>query len=314
MKVLILGGSRFIRKKLALRLLESGVDVITSSRRENLDFPADRQIVSERQNLSGRMLNNQEFDFVIDFTCYNPDQLIEFSKVLMPSNYFLISTSWIGRMNYEAKSHLESKTLSEGVLTPAESSYVNAKLESEVVARQVFGNGATVIRLPMVIGEGDHHHRLDFYAYRLENIDRPLLVNDGENEVHTVWVEDVVKLLSDAIEFKPEMRPKIISFVPPSSIFLKTLVTTLAKSRGKEARFTTLQSDVFEKCLPILAQVEPFWRETPCEQVATSIWDLLEAKPTPWNDVFNEMQFNYEFNAQQVGGILEEKNYLDRIL
>ena len=311
MKVLILGGSRFIGKKLALRLLESGVDVITSSRRENLDFPADRQIVSERENLSGKLFNNQEFDFVIDFTCYNSDQLIGFSKVLMPSNYFLISTSWIGRKNYGAKSHLESKALLEGVLTPTESSYVNAKLESEVIARQVFRDGATIIRLPIVIGEGDHHHRLDFYAHRLEYINRPLLVNNGENQVHTVWVEDVVKLLGDVLDLQSEMRPKIISFVPPSSIFLKTLVTTLANSRGIEAHFTPIQSDIFEKCLPILAQVEPFWREAPCEQVATSIWDLLETEPTPWDDVFNEIQFNYSFSAQQIEGMLEEKNYLD---
>ena len=311
MKVLILGGTRFVGKKLASELLLTGVDVTITSRKEIADFPINRQIISERENLSPETFLNLKYDFVLDFTGYKADQIAQLPKSLQTSNYLLMSTSWIGRKCYSTKGGSSLESLSEGILTPAEGIYVEEKLKSEIMASEVFGKRATIVRLPMVIGQGDHHRRLEFYANRLTILKRPFLVNDGTNQVHTVLVEDVVKLLTDLLDVPFDERPPLINFTPPSSIPLRALIMSLAAAIGQEARFTSIRSEEFAKSLPILAKVEPFWREVPCDSIGASIWSLLATKPTPWEVAFRKMKFDKQISEQQMEAMLEEKEYLD---
>lgn len=312
MRILILGGTRFIGKKLASSLLQDGFEVIISSRRENLNFPQNQQLIVERENLSKVLAENLKFDYVFDFTGYTGAQIAQLPPNLIDAHYIFISTAWINRVTIHPKEITASNSLSRGLPTASEFNYIKSKIEAEKVANEIFHPGLSILRLPIVLGESDHHHRLDYYCQRLIQFNRPIIIDEGENLINIIWVEDLISLIRQMLNVPSAELPSLLDFAPRSSISVRELISDLAYSQGIESEFTNISHGDVEFALPTFVRTEPLWREVPFAPVGTNAWDFLNKSSTSWNTVFERTSFSKNFNKLQLEALIEEGLYLDR--
>ena len=145
MKILILGGTLFIGKRF-VELIENKNYNITLANRGvsgKVDIKIDRNNSESCKNL-----NNSYFDIVVDFSGYNPEQLINVVSNIRFNKYIFISTSGVaflpfrnvGPEDYEMAAYIFNKKKCEDYIIENISNY-------------------NIIRPCYVVGEGDYTER-----------------------------------------------------------------------------------------------------------------------------------------------------------
>lgn len=145
MKILILGGTLFIGKRF-VELIENKNYNITLANRGvsgKVDIKIDRNNSESCKNL-----NNSYFDIVVDFSGYNPEQLINVISNIRFNKYIFISTSGVaflpfrnvGPEDYEMAAYIFNKKKCEDYIIENISNY-------------------NIIRPCYVVGEGDYTER-----------------------------------------------------------------------------------------------------------------------------------------------------------
>ena len=145
MKILILGGTLFIGKRF-VELIENKNYNITLA---NRGVSGKVDIIIDRNNSeSCKNLNNSYFDIVVDFSGYNPEQLINVVSNIRFNKYIFISTSGVaflpfrnvGPEDYEMAAYIFNKKKCEDYIIENISNY-------------------NIIRPCYVVGEGDYTER-----------------------------------------------------------------------------------------------------------------------------------------------------------
>ena len=90
MKILIVGGTRFIGKNLVSELVEKNVEFVLTSRRINPDVPNSQQIICDREEFNKSTGRKQKFDLIVDFNGYNAGQFYDFNLRASESKYFFV--------------------------------------------------------------------------------------------------------------------------------------------------------------------------------------------------------------------------------
>ena len=211
MKVLILGGTRFVGHLLAWRLVAMGCRVTMFHRGTRVVPFADRVETLLGDRATGvlpSLIKGREFDATVDFGAYVPgdvEPLVDTVARAALGHYVLISTGQV-------------YLLREGCPKPArEVDYdgpVMARPEDEEGAGQWdYGFGkrmcedlvshekshATRVRLPMINGPRDPHRRLEGYLWRLLDGAEVLLPDGGERPMRHVFSEDVARALAEML-------------------------------------------------------------------------------------------------------------------
>lgn len=96
MKILILGGTRFVGKDIAEKLIENGlaeIDFLNRGKTNSDLFSNHRKIIFDRDYPNTNILNKFFYDLVIDVSCYNINQLINTLGVIDFNRYIFISSS-----------------------------------------------------------------------------------------------------------------------------------------------------------------------------------------------------------------------------
>lgn len=208
MRVLLLGGTRFIGRALTLRLLGDGHEVhLVTRTREHAAFapkavvhPGDRRRPATLAAAAGR------FDCVYDFLGFDAED----AKVAVDafatrcSRFVHLST---GSVYWVAAARRCPWVEADGTILPlrdrgscdvAEFDYGIAKRECERVYREAAGRDgfpAVMVRAPVISGPDDHKRR-DLYWVRRILEGRPLVMPDGGHNVFNhVYVDDLVELL-----------------------------------------------------------------------------------------------------------------------
>ena len=145
MKILILGGTLFIGKRF-VELIENKNYNITLANR-GVSGKVDIKIDMNNSE-SCKNLNNSYFDIVVDFSGYNPEQLINVVSNIRFNKYIFISTSGVaflpfrnvGPEDYEMAAYIFNKKKCEDYIIENISNY-------------------NIIRPCYVVGEGDYTER-----------------------------------------------------------------------------------------------------------------------------------------------------------
>jgi nucleoside-diphosphate-sugar epimerase len=145
MKILILGGTLFIGKRFVELIQNKNYNITLANR--GISGKADIKI--DRNNTeSCKNLNNSYFDIVVDFSGYNPEQLINVVSNIRFNKYIFISTSGVaflpfrnvGPEDYEMAAYIFNKKKCEDYIIENISNY-------------------NIIRPCYVVGEGDYTER-----------------------------------------------------------------------------------------------------------------------------------------------------------
>ena len=145
MKILILGGTLFIGKRFVELIQNKNYNITLANRGVSgkVDIKIDRNNTESCKNL-----NNSYFDIVVDFSGYNPEQLINVVSNIRFNKYIFISTSGVaflpfrnvGPEDYEMAAYIFNKKKCEDYIIENISNY-------------------NIIRPCYVVGEGDYTER-----------------------------------------------------------------------------------------------------------------------------------------------------------
>ena len=211
MKVLVVGGNRFVGHELAARLLAGGHDVTLFNRGGRPD-PFGGRVERLRGDRTGpsfaRLLAGRTFDAAVDFAAFHEADARGAVEVLAGriGHYVMISTGQVylvreGSPRPARESDYEGPVMPappEGHPDRAEWEYGAGKRACEDVLAQAWRDGrfpATRLRIPMVYGERDHTRRLEGYLWRLFEGGPLLLPDGGTQAVRHVYAGEVVRFL-----------------------------------------------------------------------------------------------------------------------
>ena len=201
MKVLVIGGNRFIGKNLVYDLIKNGYSVTIATRGKTEDPFGDsvKRIVFNRLDESSIKSNLSEeyFDVVFDSLAYCSNNVKILLNHIRCGRYVMISTTAV------YKKHMDTK---EDEFNPFEKEliwcgrndfpYDVIKRQAECALFQHYSHIKSVaVRFPFVIGEDDYTKRLFFYVEHVLNR-KPMFIDNYEKQMAFVRSDEAGKFLA----------------------------------------------------------------------------------------------------------------------
>ena len=249
-RILIIGGTRFIGRALVGELLLNGHSVTISSRKRLNAHPNLTQITCLRESLREVFESLDKFDYVFDFNAYKQEDIIDLPKGYPEFNYYLISSQWVS-------SYLDHHKVER--FTEVETSYILGKRKLEIAALDRFGTKTRIIRLPVVVGSGDHHHRLDFLVSRI--FKRGYILAPNSNQlIDIAWVDDIVQTIHLSLLATMEI-PKISRIGFKNGRTYSDFINEIAVSIERKVEIVDLNAHEQHPDLGEFIKADPFWRE-----------------------------------------------------
>jgi len=191
MKCLIIGGNRFIGKKLAARLSAEGHGVSVLNRSGTGPDGCD-VIKSDRNSLSSV---HNDFDVVVDFCLFKPDQTPPLKSFLKPSQRYIFISSAAAYLDNNCQFYCESMDI--GGRTGF-GEYGKEKAQCEKIVSEM-GANELIIRPPYIVGNDCPRPRLRFYIEKILAGEKCPVSGDGNSLFSVIWSEDVVNVLHDMV-------------------------------------------------------------------------------------------------------------------
>lgn len=203
MKVLILGGTRFVGLRACQLLIGAGAQVTALHRGiTGAPHPGVRSVVGDRSQPDGLAgLGDARFDAVLDFSGYFSDWTRAAAETLAGrvGHYVFISSGAV----YRPSAELPWPESTPFGPVPIWGRYGEEKVASETLLWEAYAKGQfglTCFRFPFILGPGNFADRESFVFSRLE-AGRPILLPDGGRALNQfVYVEDVARALLAALE------------------------------------------------------------------------------------------------------------------
>ncbi|MFZ0324711.1 MAG: NAD-dependent epimerase/dehydratase family protein [Actinomycetes bacterium] len=211
MRILIIGGTRFVGRHIVESAVAHGHHVTLLHRGSSGDdpFPQCEHLHVDRDgDLS--VLSDRSFDAVVDVSAYVPRQVNALADALgdRAGRYLYISTVSVYDLPVEAPFDEQSK-LTDPPAEPTtedvtEETYGGLKVLCERAARDRFGDRLTVVRPTYVVGPFDYTHRFTYWVERLARGGEVLAPGPADAWLQVIDARDqgafVVRLLEDDVD------------------------------------------------------------------------------------------------------------------
>lgn len=270
MRVLVIGGTRFLGYHLVQTLLDHGHEVTLFNRGLTPDDFGHRvkRIRGDRTNFEEMKTNlrHREFDVVVDMIAYKgkeSEQAVELFSGKV-GHYIHISTGavYLVTKNYPCPLKEEDfdRELMEKPLRQENLwLYGLGKRECEEVLKKAFEEKkfpATIFRLPIVIGERDYTLRAYSYFLRLKD-GGPIILPDGGLNVSTyVYQGDVIQTMARHL-LDPRTFGQAYNLAMEEIISLRHFVQESARIIGQKPEIIDVPSFLIES-LPCQLSISPF--------------------------------------------------------
>lgn len=250
MRVLLVGGTRFLGHELAWRLLAAGHELTLFNRGTLADgFGArvERLRGDRTTDDFARLLRGRGFDAVVDFVAYEGRDGRQAVEVLSGrvGHYVAISTGQVYLVR-------------QGCPTPAREQDYDGPLLPEPAAADDQGQWAygigkramedalveawissrfpsTRLRLPMVNGPRDHFRRIERYLWRMLDGAPLLLPAGGQRRVRHVYSGSVARAITDLLG-RADTFGQVYNLAQEETPTLRELLTLVASTLGAPAR------------------------------------------------------------------------------
>ena len=271
-RILIIGGTRFIGRALVGELLLNGHSVTVTSRKRLSAHPNLTQITCLRESLQDVFESFDKFDYVFDFNAYKQGDILDLPKGYPEFNYYLISSQWVS-------SYLDHHKVER--FTEAETNYILGKRKLEIAALDRFGTKTRIIRLPVVVGSGDHHRRLDFLVSRIFKRGY-ILVPNSNQLIDIAWVDDIVQTIHLSLLATMEI-PKISRIGFKDGRTYSDFINEIALSIERKVEIVDLNAHEQHPGLAEFIKADPFWREEYLDSGEVFLSDVVHHEEIPFN-------------------------------
>lgn len=284
MKILVIGGTRLLGLSVVHRLIESEHLVTVLSRRAKNSLIGASFIEADR-SIGLDILAGKPFDLVIDFIAYNSAAVLEVLNKIPNANYVLVSSTWITRLSSNCSVESQVTDIDENSVSNlplVTRNYLLGKREAESAVFKSRQNGqqATVLRLPIFFGDGDHTGRLDFYKRRYIDHGAIISIDSGVNLAQIVWTEDMARAFPNWLPVA--MNYPIWDALTDVGLPVRQVVEYIIGKPGSEINFVDIPSVFLAEYLPLYLVNEPLWRETPLTPSENNIFMVTGTMPTPY--------------------------------
>jgi len=268
MKVLVIGGNRFMGLGLVWRLICAGHRVTVVNRGNLADPFGDRieRLSADRAtDAFDRALAGRTFDRAIDFAGFSADDALRTVRVLAGrvGHLVFISTGQVylvrdGCPVPAREDDYHGPTLAAAP-TPADEedwAYGMGKRGAEDVLAAATELPSTRLRIPMVNGERDHKRRIEGYVWRLLD-GKPLAVPRADAIARHVYSGAVVRAIAALVEAPP--RPgQAFNLAQPEQPTVRALIERIAEHVGARAELVELAPTALEQAGLSVRAASPF--------------------------------------------------------
>lgn len=273
MKILIIGGTRFVGYQLTWRLLAAGHQVTLLNRGTTPDpFEARvTRLVADRSTSSfASALGREAFDACVDFACYTGGDAAGVVQTLgrgRVGHYIMISTGQVYLVRTKVPSPAREPDYDgPTVPRPADAAdlddwaYGIAKRQAEdvlVAAGRDEAFPATRLRIPMVNGERDYYRRVESYLVRILDGGPVILPDGGHHPTRHVYSGAVVRLIA-AILGDSRAVGRAYNLAQAETPTLAELVTLMAELLGAPARLAAIPAVELSEAGIVPQAISPF--------------------------------------------------------
>ena len=219
MKILILGGNRFVGKQLSEELFtHNEIDIFN---RSGTGISNINIIQGDRNNKSDlEKINFDKYDCIVDMCLYKVEQF-NLIKDLIPrdTNYIFVSSGAVDYAEAFGEYGIEKRNLEEELIKTA----LNYK----------------IVRPSYVVGRGTHRPRLGYFIDKLKNNEIIELSSNENYPINLVFVQDVVECLFQLAVDKNKTM-KNYDICGDESISVNNLIQKLLRYYPTE--YVTIQS------------------------------------------------------------------------
>lgn len=282
MRILILGGTRFLGRRVAEILAATGHELTLLSRQSGSVLQGVRQVCAER-GAGLDALKGNRFDLVLDFICHDGDGPGGVAVSVNPERYVLISSTWVPRLWSGARADELYPRLAPDVpnLPAVTVNYLSGKVlaEQAVVNLRKVGRDAVSLRLPIMLGEGDHTGRFDFYRQRFADNGQVIAVAGGHNSAQVAVMGDLAQALVHWAEEVDIGRLAVWEGLPGEGRSVRSILESMAASVGVTPKLVDVPVAELARDFPVFLEREPFWRESALPVTEANIYAAVGMKP-----------------------------------
>jgi nucleoside-diphosphate-sugar epimerase len=241
LRLLVLGGTKFLGRAIAENALGRGHEVSLFTRGETNPelFPEAEHLHGDRKsNLAA--LQGRRWDTVVDTSGYVPDVVRASAELLSPSaeHYTFISSISVYE-DFSHPVHEESPLAQLGEmprdeLAPDYSNYGALKALCEREAMEAFAGRALAVRAGLIVGPHDPTGRFTYWPYRIARGGEVLAPGPPERPVQFIDVRDLAAWIVEASERRLSGPFNVTSRPSP----LGELLETCTRVAETDARVT----------------------------------------------------------------------------
>jgi nucleoside-diphosphate-sugar epimerase len=247
-RVIVLGGTRFIGRAVVDELLSAGHEVLVVHRGEHEPdgLPPAEHLHADRATLSQHAADLAAFqpDAAVDISAMTGEQA-EAGLAALPADLSLVAISSGDVYRAFASLHAGTDTDAVPLLEDApvgESG--NLGVEAAYLAR-----GAAVLRLCAVYGEHDYQRRQDFVLRRVRASRRRMPIGAGTFLFSRCYVGDVARAVRLVTELAP--GPEVFNVAERSTWSQRVLAERIVAAAGADLELVTVDSSTLPEDLEI---------------------------------------------------------------
>lgn len=296
MRILILGGTRFLGRRVAEVLANLGHDLTVLSRRHGGAPKGTRQICDDRETGLATLQGNC-FDLVLDFICYDDAGIYQLAASIVADRYVLISSTWLPRLwsGNCADELAKGTTLASLQLPKVTINYLKGKMRAEhaLVFLRKSGCNAVSLRLPIIFGEGDHTGRFEFYRRRLISGGPLIIVDGGQNYAQIAVMEDLAQAIVCWIIEKDISLFPVWEALPDAGRRVRNIIATMAATACVNSQLLDVPSTELAIDFPIYLEHEPLWRESSLPITSANIYSAVGMVPAVFGQDLSKSGFSH---------------------
>lgn len=260
MKILIIGGTRFLGKYLTEALLKGNQEVTLLNRgtaRNIFPFYEDIEwIVCDRhdEDKFRSLLKNRTFDVIIDTCAYVPEEVelvVELFRGRIGKYIFCSSMAVAQNIEYDERLLLPIRNRRLFPITSPNAYAYNKSLIEEYLVEQFDKNGFPFVSLRPAEINGPGEVREWYYLERIRNGRQKILVpGHGENLIQPGYIDDLIQGFLLAI-VKENAIGECYNITGDEIISLNDYIKLIAETVGQKVRTVNIPYDIFKNLVSI---------------------------------------------------------------
>jgi 2'-hydroxyisoflavone reductase len=258
MRLLILGGTRFVGRHIAEAALAQGWDLTLFNRgvSDPDAFPAARHLVGDRDGGLGALADGS-WDLVVDTCGYVPRVVRASAELLAPrtTRYVFISSAsaYADLSRPGATEEAPAATLEDPASEDVAKYYGELKAACEATVRQVMGaDRAVIVRPGLIVGPHDPTNRFTYWVTRIARGGEVLAPQPRDQSVQVIDARDLAAWVTRLADAEPGTYNAVGDVTTMDGV-----LATIAAATNSDARLHWVEEQRL-----LAAGVEP-WSDVP---------------------------------------------------